>query len=97
MSQPSYDRVVIADPHTGPDWRWRRSIELANGDPHVGKYADDAITRRAARYRMDNNDNDLDDVRDAAAVFVNGGLRKRALEAYLLEPVMDLTVVPAVV
>ncbi len=84
MSQTSYDRVALHDPHAGPAWRWRRAIELANGDPHAGKYIDDAITLRAVRYLVNNNDPDVDDIRDAAAVFVNAGLRKRALQAYLL-------------
>ncbi len=84
MSPTSFARVALHDPHAGPAWRWWRAIELANGDPHAGKYIDDAITLRAVRYLVNNNDPDVDDIRDAAAVFVNAGLRKRAVEAYLL-------------
>jgi hypothetical protein len=84
MTPTSYARVALHDPHTGPDWRWRRASELANGDPHAGKYTDDAITLRAVRYQIDSNDPDVDDIRDAAAVHAADGLRRRALEAYLL-------------
>ncbi len=84
MSQTSYARIASVRDDSGPDWRWRRAAELADGDPHAGRYTDDAITLRAVRYLINDNDPDVDDVRDAAAVFVNGGLRKRAIQAYLL-------------
>lgn len=84
MNQTSYARVALHDPHAGPDWRWRRANELANGDPHAGKYTDDAFTLRAVRYLVNDNDPEMDDIRDAAAVFAIGGLRMRVLQAYLL-------------
>lgn len=90
MTPTSYSRVAFHAPTVGPDWRWRRAIKLANGDPNAGKYTDDAITLRAVRYLVNNKDNDPDvvDIRDAAAVNSEGGLRRRALDAYLLT---DLT------
>ncbi len=56
---------------------------MADGDPHAGKYTDDAITLRAVRDWVNDNDPDMDDIRDAAAVSRAGRLRRRALEAYL--------------
>jgi hypothetical protein len=84
MTPTSYARFALHDPHAGPAWRWRRAAELANGDPHAGKYPDDAFTLRAVRYLVNDNDPDVDDIRDAAAVFGDGGLRRRALQAFLL-------------
>ncbi len=90
MAGMGYPSFTLDWPGPGYDWRWRRAAELADGDPHAGAdAADDALTRRAARYRVSHCAPDLADIGTAVAVHSSGGLRRQALQAYLLTRLPD--------
>lgn len=67
-----------------PNWRWQRVEELVAGDPHNGRYVDDASTLRAVRFLRGDTTPALVDVRDAVGVYQTGGLWCSVVEAYLL-------------
>lgn len=83
MRDKAFTRYALEHPGPGFAWRWEWATELAEGDPLAAADCD-ALTRRAAQFLVNDGDPDLADVATAAAVHSAGGLRRRALQAYLL-------------
>ena len=90
MSSMGYPSFTLDYPGPGYDWRWRRAAELTDGDRPAGANADaDTLTQRAVRYRLSHCAPDLADIGTAVAVHSAGGVRRRALQAYLLTRLPD--------